>query len=214
MIDLPCLPLAGRRSSAVLHPFCHKSSAPGRLAILRHSSQPTGHVPPNSHVAWQRSHTQRGGNLARSAPFAGPFLSLTLHRFLRRVSCNIRLSSNARSVPDAGMGPSTANRADCTTGRGRNATSRRPRPLSILLGEAREQFLAHHADRDQPPAASAGMVTGGAGLVMRCPAHPSITLKVDDPAHGEGSIGFSSRKQKPMRRAFAYVPKSLWQTGA
>lgn len=131
--------------------------------------------------------TRHGGNLARVfKPSAGLFL--TSLRASYRVSCGIRLSRDARSVPEVGLAVVTANRAiRMKSRRGhRSCCTQRPRRLSTLFGEAAKKFFAHHTNRNQAAALPPPVwMVGAFGVsVMRSPARPPVSPEVNHCTHG------------------------------
>lgn len=147
----------------------------------------------------------RGGNLARSSQ-AGPLSSVTSLRASYRVSCGIRLSRDARSVPDAGLFRATANRAiRMKSRRGhRSCCTQRPRRLSTLFGEAAKKFFAHHTNRNQAAALPPPVwMVGAFGVsVMRSPARPPVSPEVNHCTHGNGSFGSLPSIGEPNRSSF------------
>jgi len=157
-------------------------------------SQPASCIPQVLPAASARS--RHGGNLARVRDGAGPFN--TSLRASYRVSCGIRLSRDARSVPEARSGPFAANRAiRMKSRRGhRSCCIQRPRRLSTLFGEAAQKLFAHHTNRHQSAALpSAVCVVGAPVPVMR---HPARLRDLRKPHLGGCTV---------LRQ---YIDKGLW----
>lgn len=188
MIEPLCLSSAGRRCHAVLHPFSQSSRASNRLAVLRTPAfQFSLPARCNSRfVTAASARSRHGGNLARVRDGAGPFN--TSLRASYRVSCGIRLSRDARSVPEVGLAVVTANRAiRMKSRRGhRSCCTQRPRRLSTLFGEAAKKFFAHHTNRNQAAALPPPVwMVGAFGVsVMRSPARPPVSPEVNHCTHG------------------------------
>lgn len=148
--------------------------------------------------------SRHGGNLARVRDGAGLFN--TSLRASYRVSCGIRLSRDARSVPDARSGPFAANRAiRMKSRRGhRSCCIQRPRRLSTLFGEAAKKFFAHHTNRNQAAALPPPVwMVGAFGVsVMRTPARPPVSPEVNHCTHGNGSFGSLPSIGEPNRSSF------------
>lgn len=151
-----------------------------------------------------------GGTLARLSTRAGHLSHPS--RVLRRASCSVRLSREARSVHGRGWVDAPVNRAICMKGRG--GSCRSPRPLSSILGEASDQLRTHHANRYQAAAVPQVMAwkMGAPVSVMRLPARPFRFAEVDDLRHRGGSFHSLPCIGEPMRRAFQNVGR-VFQNG-
>ena len=166
-------------------------------------SQPASCIPQVLPAASARS--RHGGNLARaSITRAGPFN--TSLRASYRVPCGIRLSRDARSVPEVGLAVVTANRAiRMKSRRGhRSCCTQRPRRLSTLFGEAAKKFFAHHTNRNQAAALPPPVwMVGAFGVsVMRSPARPPVSTEVNHCTHVTGSFGSLPSIGEPNRSSF------------
>lgn len=194
MINLLCLPLAGRRSRAVLPPFSLNFVACNRLAMLSHS---TRHPPCLA----------SGGTLARVISIRAGLFPYPSRTSLGAL-CSVLLTRDARSLRGRGRLCVGANRAVCTEER-RGLAPWSRRCSSLRFREAAHQLRTHNADRHH----AARLGEGAAGLVLRIALpRPSILREVNH-THQNSSVGYVSHTAKPKRERLICLKKGLarWQ---
>lgn len=203
MMRLLCLPLAGRRSSAVL-PLSSPSPAlrdsRSTLRIVWRDFSPARHPLPPFGMA---NAPLRGGTLA-DAPSVGHFLSPL--RSSLGASSSVLLTRDARSGCGAGFVTKAPENCAACMGKRRGLAPWSRRSPSFRFREAAHQLRAHHANRHHASGERWGQ--GAAGRVLRNTLpRPSIASEINYLTHANNSLGSSSRKREANKERFACVEK-------